>query len=199
MIAEEKRAQRRAHIADAAMRLFTERGFDAVTVNEVAEAAGVVKATLFNYFPTKESLVLHVLDDDLARVVAERAPGRTPLRALREHYRGAVAEPAGSYVPELRTMVRVIQQSPALIAGVSRFRGEQAAALVKALVEAGEPDGMRVRLMAAHIVTAVSTVQETFFQRLTDGMSPPAAGRLVGGDLDLAFDLLERVFGGEEK
>ncbi|MFF4988984.1 TetR/AcrR family transcriptional regulator [Streptosporangium saharense] len=195
MITEEKRVQRRAHIADTAMRLFAERGFEEVTVNEVAEAAGVVKATLFGYFPTKESLVLHVLDDDLARVVAERAPGQTPLRALREHYHGAVAEPAGSYVPELSAMVRVIQRSPALIAGVSRFRGEQAEALVKALVEAGEPDGIRVRLMAAHIVTAVSTVQETFFQRLTDGMTPLAAGRLVGGDLDLAFDLLERAFG----
>jgi AcrR family transcriptional regulator len=39
--------------------LFTERGFDAVTVNEIAEAAEVAKATLFAYFPTKESLVLH--------------------------------------------------------------------------------------------------------------------------------------------
>ncbi|MFI7537897.1 TetR family transcriptional regulator [Streptosporangium sp. NPDC049376] len=87
MIAEEKRARRRAHIADAAMRLFAERGFDEVTVNEAAEAAGVVKATLFDYFPTKESLVLRALDDDLARVVTDelrrtvvRVTGGTPER-----------------------------------------------------------------------------------------------------------------------
>ncbi|MER7210523.1 TetR family transcriptional regulator [Streptosporangium sp. NPDC000239] len=87
MIAEEKRARRRAHIADAAMRLFTERGFDEVTVNEAAEAAGVVKATLFNYFPTKESLVLHALDDlarvvtdELRRTAAVRVTGGTPER-----------------------------------------------------------------------------------------------------------------------
>ncbi|MEU1879016.1 TetR family transcriptional regulator [Streptosporangium sp. NPDC020072] len=81
MIAEEKRARRRAHIADAAMRLFAERGFDEVTVNEAAEAAGVVKATLFDYFPTKESLVLRALDDDLARVVTDGTPERLSLAA----------------------------------------------------------------------------------------------------------------------
>ena len=55
---ERKKEQTRQRIAAVALRLFAERGFDAVTVNEVAEAAEVAKATLFAYFPTKESLVL---------------------------------------------------------------------------------------------------------------------------------------------
>jgi len=43
--------------------MFAKRGYEAVTVNEIAEAAGVAKVTLFTYFPTKESLVLDVVKD----------------------------------------------------------------------------------------------------------------------------------------
>ncbi|UZJ30166.1 TetR/AcrR family transcriptional regulator [Streptomyces endophytica] len=55
---ERKKEQTRQRIAAVAWRLFAERGFEAVTVNEIAEAAEVAKATLFAYFPTKESLAL---------------------------------------------------------------------------------------------------------------------------------------------
>ncbi|MFC7639696.1 TetR/AcrR family transcriptional regulator [Streptosporangium lutulentum] len=76
---ERKKRQTRQAIAEAAMRLFAERGFEAVTVNEIAAAAGVAKVTLFTYFPTKESLVLSsVADDDVAKVVAGRRPGQSP-------------------------------------------------------------------------------------------------------------------------
>ena len=83
---ERKKRQTRQAIAETAMRLFAERGFEAVTVNEIAEAAGVAKATLFTYFPTKESLVLDAggLDDDVAKAVAGAAAGAvTPRRAAR--------------------------------------------------------------------------------------------------------------------
>lgn len=59
---ERKKQRTRQAISDAAIRLFVERGFDAVSVAEVAAAAEVSKPTLFNYFPTKEDLVLHRLD-----------------------------------------------------------------------------------------------------------------------------------------
>src|SRR3954452_268641 len=54
---ERKKQRTRDDIARAAMKLFTKRGFDAVTVADVAEAAGVSEKTVFNYFPAKEDLV----------------------------------------------------------------------------------------------------------------------------------------------
>jgi AcrR family transcriptional regulator len=87
-----------------------------VTVNEIAEAAEVAKATLFTYFPTKESLVLHgVGGDDLAGIAARRPPGQTFLEALRAHYRAlAAAQLPAAELGALITRVRVIQDSPAL-------------------------------------------------------------------------------------
>jgi AcrR family transcriptional regulator len=54
---ERKKSQTRRVIAEAALRLFRARGFDTVTVDEVAQAAQVSKKTVFNYFPTKEDLL----------------------------------------------------------------------------------------------------------------------------------------------
>ena len=54
---ERKKERTRQLIADTAKRLFAERGFEAVTVGEIARAAEVAEATVYNYFPTKEDLV----------------------------------------------------------------------------------------------------------------------------------------------
>lgn len=85
---ERKKARTRQALADAAMRLFTERGFDDVGVREVAEAADVSLSTLFKHFPSKEALVFD-LDEDienaLVAVVRDREPGLSVLHALRDH------------------------------------------------------------------------------------------------------------------
>src|SRR5919198_2776750 len=78
---ERKKRRTRAAIADAAMELFTERGFDAVTVADIARAADVSEKTVFNYFPTKEDLVLHRGQERraaLIEAIRARKPG-TPL------------------------------------------------------------------------------------------------------------------------
>jgi AcrR family transcriptional regulator len=58
----------RQQLSDTATRMFVERGFAAVRVSEVAEACGVSEKTVFNYFPTKESLVLDRLETMMADV-----------------------------------------------------------------------------------------------------------------------------------
>src|SRR6059036_3770863 len=73
-------------VSEIAIRLFLERGFDAVSVAEIAAAAEISKPTLFRYFPAKEDLVLHRIADhegETARVVAHEAH---PLAALRRHF-----------------------------------------------------------------------------------------------------------------
>jgi AcrR family transcriptional regulator len=83
--ARKKRAAREA-IAATARRLFAERGFDAVTVAEVAAAAGMSEKTVFNYFPTKEDLAFAGREQGIAQVVtaiAERPPGSSVLDVFR--------------------------------------------------------------------------------------------------------------------
>lgn len=68
-------------VSEAAIAMFLERGFDKVSVAEVAAAADISKPTLFRYFPAKEDLVLHRFadhEDEAARVVAARADTESP-------------------------------------------------------------------------------------------------------------------------
>jgi AcrR family transcriptional regulator len=79
---ERKKHRMRQHLSDTATEMFMERGFDAVRVAEVAEACGVSEKTVFNYFPTKESLVLDRWDTTMASLRSDLAdPDRSPLEA----------------------------------------------------------------------------------------------------------------------
>src|SRR4051812_36532107 len=82
---ERKKQLTREHIADVALSLFTERGFDRVTVAEVAEAADVSEQTVFNHFPTKEDLVywrLGTFEEELLDAIRNRERGETVLVAF---------------------------------------------------------------------------------------------------------------------
>ncbi|WP_431892936.1 TetR family transcriptional regulator [Nonomuraea sp. bgisy101] len=171
---ERKKEQTRCRISQAALRLFAERGFDDVTVNEIAEAAEVAKVTLFSYFPTKESLVLSGVKEDLAGIVAGREPGVSVVDALRAHY-GKPVEPVGE---ELTTVVRIITESATLTAGVQRIYAGQRAELADVLMR--ETDETTAHLMAAQIAATVTTLQELSFRR-----------GLTAEDTRIAFDLLD--------
>src|ERR1700738_2281430 len=83
---ERKKQLTRVLIADAAKRLCADRGFDAVTVAEVARAANVSEVTVFNYFSTKEDLfygAMQFFEETLLDAVRERAPGESVLEAFR--------------------------------------------------------------------------------------------------------------------
>ncbi|MET8006335.1 helix-turn-helix domain-containing protein [Nonomuraea glycinis] len=196
---QRKKEQTRLRIAEVALRLFGERGYDAVTVNEIAEAAGVAKVTLFSYFATKDCLVLDGIQDDPAGIVAARRPGQSPLDALREHYLAVAAQGAdGVDVQRLLTQVRVVSETPALMAGVYQAhmgqRYELAAALEAADSEGSEVGELAARILAGQITAALTTVQEAFFHRLAAGMPLEEAGRHRTADVELAFNLLENGF-----
>jgi AcrR family transcriptional regulator len=72
----------RQQLSDTATQMFMERGFDAVRVTEIAEACGVSEKTVFNYFPTKESLILDRLESTMAALKSGLAqPGVEPTNA----------------------------------------------------------------------------------------------------------------------
>ncbi|MGE0219201.1 TetR/AcrR family transcriptional regulator [Mycolicibacterium sp.] len=84
----------RTRIADTAARLFAEKGYDAVTVLDVARAADVAEKTVYNYFPTKEHLVLDQDEEEITRIVAalrQRPAGTSPAEVIRRDVLGVVA------------------------------------------------------------------------------------------------------------
>jgi AcrR family transcriptional regulator len=84
---ERKKQRTREAIARAAHQLFVERGFQATTLPDIAEAADVSTRTIFAYFPSKEDILFSELDemkDALARAVAERPEGQDALEVVRE-------------------------------------------------------------------------------------------------------------------
>lgn len=96
---ERKKAATHAHIADTALALFVERGYDNVTVRDVAAAADVSPTTLLNHFPTKEALVVDLGDEiaaELTRAVLDRDPDIGILDALRGYARARVGRAAAA-------------------------------------------------------------------------------------------------------
>ncbi|MGN6175653.1 MAG: TetR family transcriptional regulator [Streptosporangiaceae bacterium] len=148
---ELKKEQTRQLIADTAWRLFADRGFDRVTVAEIAREAQVAEATVFNYFPTKEDLFysrLEAFGTRLADAVSARPAGEPVLAAFRR----ALMDEGGlltqveagdaEALARLRTVNRVIADSPALLAREQQAITRNAAAVAALLAaEAGTPAG----------------------------------------------------------
>jgi AcrR family transcriptional regulator len=108
---ERKKAATRAHIADTALALFLDRGYENVTVREVAAAADVSPTTLLNHFSTKEALVVDLGDEiaaELTLVVATRAPGVGILDALRGYARGRVDRAAAASDPSSKRFITLV-------------------------------------------------------------------------------------------
>jgi len=84
---ERKKLRTRRLIADTAARLFAERGYEHVTVSDVAREAEVSEQTVYNYFQSKEELVTDLdqqVQDRLCRLIRARLPGTTPAAAIRD-------------------------------------------------------------------------------------------------------------------
>jgi AcrR family transcriptional regulator len=156
---ELKKEQTRQLIAGTAWRLFADRGFDKVTVAEIARQAQVAEATVFNYFPSKEDLFysrFEAFNARLADAVRDRDPGEPALTAFRRALleEGALLAQAETGDPEaltrLRTVNRVIAESPALLAREQQAFARSAAGLAALLAtETGAAeDDLRPQVVA---------------------------------------------------
>ncbi len=136
---ERKKEKTRQLIAETARRLFVERGFDGVSVVEIARAADVAEKTVYNYFPTKEDLVysgMEAFEEKLLGAVRERRPGQSALGAFAEFMEatyGVLAERTAT--GELKTITRVITRSPSLLAREQQVFARYTAALAALLAE----------------------------------------------------------------
>ncbi|MFD0416948.1 TetR/AcrR family transcriptional regulator [Streptomyces sp. NPDC127108] len=130
-------------VSDAAIALFLERGFEKVSVAEVAAAAEISKPTLFRYFPTKEDLVLHRFadhEDEAARVVSGRPRDLSPLAALRAHFLAGLTrnDPVTGLndAPEVLAFHQLLYGTPSLVARLYGYQERAERALAEALTEA---------------------------------------------------------------
>jgi len=188
---ETKKQHTRGVIADEAMRLFVQRGFDRVTVAEVAAAAGVSEKTVFNYFPTKEDLFYDEVPARAAALVdavRNRAPGESIADALE---RQQSAQCGRMCSPGFVTFARVIEDSPALQAKELEIMAVYTRALAGAIAEELGAHPLDAQIAA----NALVSVQWQFFRdaraQALAGRHGPAAARRLRAELKRAYRLLE--------
>ncbi|MGW1731655.1 TetR family transcriptional regulator [Streptomyces sp. AM2-3-1] len=160
-------------VSDAAIAMFLERGFDKVSVAEVAAAADISKPTLFRYFPAKEDLALHRFadhEDEAARVVAARGRDESPLDALRRHFLDGLErrDPVTGLCdhPQVLAFHRMLYGTPSLVARMYGYQGRSEAALARALGDA-VPD----RLAAGQIIAVQRILALENWRRIDAGES----------------------------
>ncbi|MFE2209496.1 TetR/AcrR family transcriptional regulator [Streptomyces rubiginosohelvolus] len=184
-------------VSDAAITMFLERGFDKVSVAEVAAAADISKPTLFRYFPAKEDLVLHRFadhEDEAARVVTGRAPDETPLDALRRHFLDGLdrRDPVTGLcdVPQVLAFLRLLYGTPSLVARLHAYQGRSEAALARAL-----GGGLSDRLAAGQIIAVLRILAMENWRRTDAGES---ADRVYAGAVQAAEEAFVQLRTGLE-
>jgi AcrR family transcriptional regulator len=184
---ERKKHQTREAIAEAAWRLFLDRGFDDVTVAEVARAADVSEATVFNYFPTKEDLAYHRMEDfedALLEAITKRDPGTSVVDAF------------GSFVLEPRGFLRadgdvrrgdplavtkIFTDSPTLLARERQIYDRYAERLIDIIAEerGAHPDDLEPLVIARALISLHRAMIDHVRQRVLAGASTEAIRREI--------------------
>ena len=197
---EAAKLAQRATIRRTAMALFLERGFDAVTTTQVAEAAGVAPATLFNYFAKKEDLFfgqVEELEAALVEVVASCPAGESVMSALRNHVvyeltAGRAYSAPAKVAPFHRQVAQSRQLQDCEADIYQRRELVLAAALIDALDCAENP--MPARMAAALYIAAERLVAAELRDRLTRS-TPRRVLNELGPFVDTVFDLIREGVG----
>lgn len=167
---DRKKQQTRQAIGDAAMRLFLERGFDSVTIADVAHEADVAVQTVFNHFPTKEDLFFQERDGYVAfpsAAVTSRLEGESIAQSLARGYLRLLSDYHGAgLLVQSVDYQRTLDASPALRSRELQLRQEREDLLAATLAEGAPPlsEGLRPQLMAA-FASAVDRVLDVEIRR----------------------------------
>lgn len=188
---ERKRIAAIRRIQEVALDLFDERGFDAVTIDQIAEAAEVSPSSVYRYFGTKEQLVLHdEVDSQLLDAVQSEIAAHPPVEAVRRAIATQMSQFFGRDEALARRKIRYWAEEPAVQAAAAQQSDQFAQHVAAALAEAaGRPaDDLDVQVIATTLVWALIAAARHWY---TSGFANPLehelqqALTLVENGLDL--------------
>jgi AcrR family transcriptional regulator len=196
-----KKQQTRQLIFDAAQRLFAERGFEAVSVAEVARAADVSEVTVFNYFPTKEDLFyggMAAFEESLLEAVRARRRGEPASKAFRR----ALLDSAENIVSKERAGAiakasKLIAASPSLLARERAIAEHYARLLAELLArETGaDPGDVEAVAVASALIGAHRAGVAYVRKEVLAGRRGAALAEAFRAQVTHAFARLERGLG----
>lgn len=197
---ERKKRETRARISNVATGLFQARGFDNVTVAEVAEAANVSKMTVFNYFPRKEELYFDRGEEALGllhEAIHDRAPGVSVVDALRALMLRLLEarHPLGGLRDGITVFWQVVVDSPALQAGLRELVDQLENKLTTEFAATSGAEPEIAALASALIIATMRTLYQHAMRRLFAG---ERADDIYPGQVALvnrAFDMLGAAIG----
>ena len=198
---ERKKQRTRQLIRDTAVHLFMQRGFDQVTIAEVAREADVSEATVFNHFPTKEDLVygqMEAFEQELLDAVRDRPPGQSALAAYAGFVlaiRGLITEQQGP--EQIAAWARLVLESPALVSREHEIFAQYTAALARLLAEetGAGADDLTPWVAANALIGLHRGLLEYVRQQALIGRTNPGLARSIRRQGERAVAQLERGFG----
>lgn len=196
---ERKRRLTRQRISDVATTLFATRGFDNVRVSEVADIVGVSEKTVYNYFPTKEAMVLDQADEvieRLAQALRDRDPSETVVAAAVRHIKDdmrrfqAMPEELLRFLPKFLEM---IESTAALRAAWLDVQTRVATVAAEELARRADidPNDPEPRIAGRAIAGLGQVAYEARLRYIERGLRGEALEEAVKADLDRAARLLE--------
>jgi AcrR family transcriptional regulator len=192
---ERKKRATRDAIAASARRLFAERGFDAVTVAEIAAAADVSEKTVFNHFATKEDLVFAGGEERLAQLqadIAQRPPGTSVLEVFRANSEAMLDTVAAGESDDSLVVPRIVRDSPALQQRLAAGWERDAATLAAAIAEAtgADDDDIVPAVVARTLAWTLVTIFQATFAGLLAGEDPAKLAARMRPQAARAYDRL---------
>jgi AcrR family transcriptional regulator len=190
-----KKRDTRRRIAMAAMALFVEHGFDAVTVAQVAHAADVSEKTVFNYFPTKEDLALARFEpriEALITALSELPPEVSIVEPFRDMTLGFLDMAEFEPVDRTLALYRLIMSSRTLEDRLRRVWEEETARLTPVVAQAlgTDPADLVPAVVARALTGAHRTLFRAAVRRLVDGEDRSVVAQDLREQTDRAYDRL---------
>jgi AcrR family transcriptional regulator len=195
---ERRKQETRQAISDIATQMFVDRGFGEVTIAQVAEAAGVAKMTVTNYFPRKEDLVFdraEAVERHLADVIAARAPGESMLAAIRRDYAEAVARADVTLGLSSPAFAGLVLSSPVLVSRVREMLDRREHVLGDAIAAETGTDDPQQRLVAVLLASVHRVLAAEASRRSLAGQPREQICAVLADAATRAFDLLEPSLG----